>query len=100
MANLQLGNLDIAEKSAREALERDKAHKNVRAPYVLALILGQKHDYAGAATLLHAFLEQNPDVPDAPAIRQQLAAIEQASRRNTTPSPGNCAPEKSVDGKP
>ncbi len=86
VANLQLGNLDLAEKSAREALERDPTHKNGRAPYVLGLILAQKHDYAGAAPLLRAFLEKNPEVSDAPVIRQQLAAIEDAAKHNTAAS--------------
>jgi tetratricopeptide (TPR) repeat protein len=100
VANLQLGKLDVAEKSAREALERDTTHRNARAPYVLGLILAQKHDYAGAAPLLRAFLEQNPDVPDAPTVRKQLAAIEQAARGNTSASQEKPLPEKSTQEKP
>lgn len=104
VANLQLGNLDAAEKSAREAVERDKSHRNARAPYVLGLILAQKHDYAGAVPLLRAFLEQNPDVQDAPNVRQQLASIElaaeQAGHAKTAVAPENSAPETSPDRKP
>jgi len=79
VGNFQLGNLDAAEKSAREALARDTAHKNPRTSYLLGLILAQKHDFAASAPLLRAFLEQNPDAPDAANIRQQLASIEQAA---------------------
>lgn len=84
VANLQLGNLDLAEKDAREAIARDTAHKNPRAPYLLALILAQKRDYDGAVPLLRAFLEQNPGVSDAGAVRQQLAAIEEAAREKAS----------------
>jgi len=79
VGNFQLGNLDAAEKSAREALTRDTAHKNVRTPYLLGLILAQKGNYAEAIPLLRAFLEQNPDVSDAANIREQLASMEQAA---------------------
>lgn len=82
VGNLQLGNLDTAEKSAREAMERDKAHKNPRAPYVLGLILARKGDFAGAAPLLRAYLEQSPDAPDAANVRQQLASVEEAAKAN------------------
>ena len=93
-ANLQLGNLDVAEKNAREAVTRDTAHRNPRASYVLGLILAQKRDYAGSAPLLRAFLEKNPDAPDAATVRQQLAAIEQAANGSAS------APEKSAQEKP
>jgi tetratricopeptide (TPR) repeat protein len=81
VAHLQLGNWDVAEKDAREAIARDTAHKNPRAPYVLALALAQKHDFDAAAPLLRTFLEQNPNASDAGTIRQQLAAIEEAARQ-------------------
>ena len=80
VGNFQLGNLDAAEKSAREAVERDKGHKNPRASYVLALTLAQKGNFRDAAPLLRSFLEQNPDVPDAVAVRQQLASVEEAAK--------------------
>lgn len=79
VGNFQLKNYDVAEKSAREAMTRDKTHMNPRAPYLLGLILAQKHDFVASAPLLRAFLEQNPDAPDAANIRQQLASIEQAA---------------------
>jgi tetratricopeptide (TPR) repeat protein len=86
VGNLQLGNLNAAEKNAREAVDRDKAHKNTRAPYVLALALARKGDFKSAAPLLRSFLEKNPDLPDAADIRQQLASIEDAAKTQQ-PSP-------------
>lgn len=87
VANLQLGNLDVAEKDAREAMNRDTGHKNPRAPYLLALILAQKHDYDAAAPLLRTFLEQNPAASDAATVRQQLAAVEEAARKKASAEP-------------
>jgi tetratricopeptide (TPR) repeat protein len=84
VANFQLGNLDAAEKSAREAVTRDATHKNPRAPYLLGLILAQKHDFAASASLLRAFLEQNPDAPDAANIRQQIASVEEAAKAQSS----------------
>ncbi len=100
VANLELGNLDLAEKSAREALARDTSHRNARAPYVLGLILAQKHDYDGAGPLLRGFLEENPDVPDAASVRQQLAAMEQAASGKASVSPDKPAQDKPVQEKP
>jgi tetratricopeptide (TPR) repeat protein len=103
VANLQLGNLDAAEKSAREALDRDKTHRNARAPYLLGLVLARKHDYAGAAPLLRTFLEQNPNVEDAPNVRQQLASIEQAAdlaARGNAAAPGKSAQAETPDKRP
>jgi hypothetical protein len=68
---------------------------------VLALILAQKHDYAAAGPLLHAFLEQNPDLPDAPNIRLQLASIEEAARQapQEKAAPRQPSPENTVQEK-
>ena len=90
----------LAEKNAREALERDTSHRNARAPYVLGLILAQKHDYDGAGPLLRGFLEENPDVPDAASVRQQLAAMEQAASGKASVSPDKPAQDKPVQEKP
>jgi tetratricopeptide (TPR) repeat protein len=105
VGNFQLGNLDAAEKGAREALARDTTHKNPRTPYLLALILAQKHDYAAAVPLLRGFLEQNPGVSDAANIRQQLASMEEAARGQAPSSqekaaPEKTSPEKAVQEKP
>ena len=81
VGNFQLGKLDVAEKSAREAMTRDTTHRNPRTSYLLGLILAQKRDFVAAASSIRAFLEQNPNEPDASVIRQQLAAIEQAAKQ-------------------
>jgi tetratricopeptide (TPR) repeat protein len=92
VGNFELGKLDVAEKNAREALSRDTTHRNPRTSYLLGLILAQKRDFAAAAPLIRTFLEQNPKEPDVAAIRQQLAAIEQAGQQAAAQSGAVPAP--------
>ena len=84
MANLQTGNLEAAEKSAREAVRLDGEHRNPRTSYVLGLILAQKQDFKEAAELLKVYLNALPNAPDAETVRKQLAEIEKSARANPT----------------
>jgi tetratricopeptide (TPR) repeat protein len=76
VANLNLNRLDQAEEHAREAANMDKQHRNPRINHVLAVILAQKQDYAGAAASMRDFLKFAPDAPEAPKLREELAEIE------------------------
>ena len=80
MANLRLGRLDVAEKSAREAIRLDADHRNPQTSYVLGMILAQKHDYRQAAVLLNAYLTAAPNAADAETVRKQLDEIEKLAR--------------------
>jgi tetratricopeptide (TPR) repeat protein len=80
MANLQLGNLDQAEKSAREAIRLDAAHRNPRTSYVLGLILAEEQHFRQAAEYLKAYLNALPNAPDAETVRKQLSEIEKSAR--------------------
>jgi tetratricopeptide (TPR) repeat protein len=82
MANLRLGKLDLAEKSASEAIRLDSGHRNPRTTYVLGLILAEKQDFARSAQLLKAYLAAAPNSPDAEVVQRQLTEIEH--RRLTT----------------
>ncbi len=77
MANLRLGNLDMAEKSAREAVRMDGDRPSPRTNYVLGMILAQERDFKGSAERLKAYLDAAPDAPDAETVRKQLTEIEQ-----------------------
>lgn len=79
VANLELGNLDAAEKSGREAVKQDTLHQNPRTSYVLGIILAKKGEFAPAADLLRAYLQADPAAKDAGEVRQQLAQIEKLS---------------------
>ena len=80
MANQSLGNLDAAEKSAREAIKVDPGHRVQRAEYVLGLILVEKHDYDGALTLLRSYIQRSPNAPDSERIKTQISKIEDLAR--------------------
>jgi tetratricopeptide (TPR) repeat protein len=79
VANLQLKKLDIAEKSAREALamqtKGDSAAQNPKINYVLGVILIQKEDYKGAADCLKTYLKSD-GITDKDRVTKMLADIE------------------------
>jgi protein O-mannosyl-transferase len=85
MANLRVGNLDAAEKSARKAIRLDSAHRNPRTSYVLGLVLAEKHDYEQAVDSLNAYLRAAPNAPDSETVRRQLVNIEKSAKSQTTP---------------
>jgi superkiller protein 3 len=80
LANLQLNNLDAAEKSMREAVKLDARHENPRGNYILGIILAQKHDYPAAAECLRAYLKDVPQAKDAEKVRQQLVELEKVAQ--------------------
>ncbi len=78
IANFNLQKLDAAEKSARETLRMDTDKRIPKANHLLGVILANKHDYAGAAEQMKAYLERSPNAPDAEAVKKQLVQIEAA----------------------
>lgn len=80
IASASLGKLDVAEKSAREAVKVDMNHQLPRAEYVLGLILVDKHDYDGALTLLRSYIQHAPNAPDSERIRKQISQVEDLAR--------------------
>jgi tetratricopeptide (TPR) repeat protein len=75
IANLNLNDLDAAEKSAREAVKLDLAG-NPRAGYVLGVILARKQNFAEASDLLRAYLKAVPKSTDADMVKRQLGELE------------------------
>jgi len=76
VANLNLRNLDDAEKSAREALKLDPQHRIPKLEHLLGVILANKADYAGAAEHLKNYIERAPEASDIDTVRKQLVEIE------------------------
>lgn len=74
VANSQLGRLDIAEKSAREAVQLS-ATENPKVYYILAVILTKKEDFKGAAECLHTYLKSDA-VTDREGVKRMLADVE------------------------
>jgi tetratricopeptide (TPR) repeat protein len=75
-AAYNLGRRDDAEKSAREAIRLDPAHRNPRAYSLLGHILADKGDYAGALDHMKGYLSFAPAAPDADAVKQQILELE------------------------
>lgn len=78
LANLNLNDLDQAEKSAREAVKLD-LRANPRSGYVLGVILARKQVFGEAAELLRAYLKAVPNTSEADLVKAQLAALEKNS---------------------
>lgn len=85
VANLELQHLDVAEKSAREAIRLDPLKKNARAYYVLGLILAQERQFTASAESLRTFLEADPQAKDADFVRKQLTQVEEAGKDRPAP---------------
>jgi tetratricopeptide (TPR) repeat protein len=75
-ANLNLGNLDAAEQSARKFMQIDTAHTRPDIATLLAGILAGKHQYAEAAQLYRDFLAARPDAPNATALKAEAQRLE------------------------
>lgn len=75
-ASYNLGRTDVAEKSAREAMRLDPNHRNPRIYSLMAYILRDKGDYAGALDHMKGYLSFAPNAPDADMVKQQIAELE------------------------
>ena len=76
VAHYSLGEFDAGEVSGREALKRDPQHHFPQIEPVLAAILMEKGDLAGAAECLRDYLKFAPKADNAERARQQLAQLE------------------------
>ncbi len=86
-ANLNLRNLDAAEKSAREALKLDPQHRIPKTEHLLGIILANKQDYTGAAEHMKSYLQQAPEASDSDLVKKQLAEIERLLGARTASQP-------------
>lgn len=74
--NFYLKNMDAAEKSAREGLSRDTAHRYPDLNHVLGVVLAMKRDYAGSVDQLRDYLHYAPNAVDTEEVKRQLAEVE------------------------
>jgi len=81
VSNYYLGNLDAAEKSAREGIHVDNDHRFPKMNEILAAVFVRRKDYAAAAVQLRIFLQYQPPGPDADSGRKHLDQIERALQR-------------------
>ena len=79
VANYNLKKYDVSEKSDRELMKMDTAHKYPQSENLLAHLLAAKGNYAEAAEHLRAYLMLVPNAKDASVAREDLAKLERAT---------------------
>jgi tetratricopeptide (TPR) repeat protein len=85
VAGYNVKNLDVAERSAREALKADPEHRNPKADQLLGNVLLQKGEYAAAGEELRAYLKFSPNAGDLDQVKNQLAQIDSMVNGTTPP---------------
>jgi Tfp pilus assembly protein PilF len=78
VGNLNIGNRDVAEASARKSLAMDPQHMAPNTEQLLAVILASKGAYAEALDHLRNCLTYTPAGPNADLMKQQIAQLEKA----------------------
>jgi tetratricopeptide (TPR) repeat protein len=78
LGNFQLKNMDAAEAAATKALAMDPLHQQPNAEQLLAVLLANKQDFAGALAHLKNCLTYFPPGPDLELVKEQIAQIEPA----------------------
>lgn len=86
VGNLNLQNLEAAEKSARDGLKQDEMHRIPKLEHVLGIVLAQKNDLTGAAEHMKAYLQFAPTAKDADFVRNQLSEVEKLQGEATAAS--------------
>jgi tetratricopeptide (TPR) repeat protein len=76
LANYKLNKKDVAEASALKALSMDPLHTQPNTEQLLAVILADKRDYAGALAHLKNCLTYLPNGQNADVVKQQVAQLE------------------------
>lgn len=77
ISNYQLGQLDLAEKFARQVQSSNEAKRYPVSHYILGAIQARRGDYASAASEFRLFLETKPDPNTSAAVHKMLAEWEQ-----------------------
>jgi|SRR5450432_220832 len=76
LANYKLGKRDIAKSSADKALAMDPVHSEPNTEQLLAVLLADNRDYAGALEHLRNSLTYLPNGPNTDLVKQQIAQLE------------------------
>ncbi len=76
LGNYKLNKKDVAEASALKALSMDPLHTQPNTEQLLAVILADKRDYAGALAHLRSCLAYLPSGPNTDLVKKQIAQLE------------------------
>ena len=85
VAAFNMGDLEAAEKSGREAQKLDARHSNPHTAYLLGIVLTERRDYPAAVEEFRSFLKLMPNAPEA---TQAQARVEELSRFLAPKGPG------------
>ena len=85
LANFQTGKADAAEASAKKSLALDPKHSVMNTEQLLAVILAQKGDYAGALEHLRSCVKYVPPGPNSDLLKQQIAQLEKRADPKSGP---------------
>lgn len=77
LGNYKTGKKGVAEISANKAVAMDPLHTEPNSEQLLAVILADKHDFAGALQHLQNSLKYLPPGPDQDLVKQQVAQLQQ-----------------------
>jgi len=79
VANFQLKNFEVAEKSGRKFQTVDSEHRHPDIALLISQILTERQDYAGALQQLRSYLAQAPTAANADQVRAQITRLESAA---------------------
>ncbi|MBI4908494.1 MAG: tetratricopeptide repeat protein [Acidobacteria bacterium] len=83
VANLNLQNLDDAEKSAREGIKADPRKRLPKMRHVLGIVLAQKNEVPAAMESMKEYMAMLPQgSPDISLVKGQLAQLEKFAQAN------------------
>jgi tetratricopeptide (TPR) repeat protein len=85
VAEYQLGNLEAAEKAAREAQKLDPQHLNPKASYLLATVLVERRDYSAAVEEYKSYLKLAPNAPDSAQVQAKVDELSKFLAGNAPP---------------
>jgi tetratricopeptide (TPR) repeat protein len=87
LSQFQLRDFDAAEKSAGEGLKVDTDHRVPKLDYLMAVLLAQKQDYAGAADHVRTYLRVVSNPPDAANVTKWLADLDKMAAASPPKQP-------------
>lgn len=76
VANFQLKNFEVAERSGRKFQTLDSEHRHPDIALLISEILAQRQDYAGAVQQLRGYLSLAPTAANADQVRAHIARLE------------------------
>jgi len=81
VANFNMRNLEVAEKSGLEAERLDTRNQFPQVHHLLGMILADRKDWDGAAKRLRNYLKLSPKAENADQVRNQLTQVERIQEK-------------------